>query len=195
MCFSNSRKLSMHAWSRKTHFVSAVVVQADPFHHRIDAIARCDRIRQPLQHHNSGTIIKHRPLGLRIKGPTTPIRREHSAFLIQITRILGRGNGHSTCQGHITLMRRQALKCLNYGHQGRRTCGIDTKTRPSQIKLIRRACCEEILFVGQHGLECAQPIDNLGPPTDVSLKVGVLTRPRIQANLPRKLLWRIAHGL
>ena len=105
MCFSDGRKLSIHARGRKTHFVSAVVIQTHPFHHRIDAIARGQSVRQPLQHHNPGTVVKHRPLRLGIKGPTMPIRREHTAFLIQIARILGRGDGNSTRQGHITLVR------------------------------------------------------------------------------------------
>ncbi len=76
--------LPARARRRKAGPGAAVIVQRRTADNRINMIAVFERILDPFQQDDGGSIAEDRPVGLGVKGAAPPGRRGHGAFLREI---------------------------------------------------------------------------------------------------------------
>ena len=125
----------------------AVVVDRGALDHGPDMVAVRHRIRQPFQHHTSGTRAEHRALRAVIEGMTFAVRREDLVFLVKIPAPLRQFHRHPARQRHVALTAEQRLRGIMYGNQRGRTRRLHVHRRPAQVEDMADAGGQEILVV------------------------------------------------
>src|SRR5262249_54983863 len=90
---------------------------------------------------------EHRTFCICVKGAAVAVGGNHSIFLIQISPMLGKGDGNSTGKRYVRLIGDQALISLANGEERRGTSGLQCKAGPSEIQLERESGCEEVVAV------------------------------------------------
>jgi hypothetical protein len=75
-------------------------------------------------------------------------------------------------QRHAATAGAQGVKSLRDGNQRGGAGGVDADRRTGEVELVRDARGQIVLLVGQHHLELAELVDQVGPATDVLLEIA-----------------------
>ena len=97
----NDRRLSLDAGRGVTHLGRAVVVHRRAFDHRVDRVARGERLGQALERHHADAAADGCAGRARIEGPAVAIRRQNGAGLIAVTAALQQIEPDAAGQGQI----------------------------------------------------------------------------------------------
>jgi len=191
----NHRRLTGTAGSGETGLVTAIVVDRAATYQRNHRVAVGTRIGKTFEQHHSGAIAEHGALRRSVKGPGAAIRRQHRALLINVTAARWAGDRHAAGQRHVALATAQAIDCLADRHQRGRTRGVNADRRAGEVELVRGAGGDEVLFIVEHHLECADLFDQLGMFRNVTLKVSSIVHAGKHADRYRGAIGRMAAAL
>src|SRR5258706_9030433 len=117
MRLANSRRLSLNTRRGEAHFTGAVVIDAVSLYHRVNGIARRNRIFQPFENHHGAARSEYRPLGILVKCAAVSIGRGESAFLICVRPLLWKSNRNAAGQSGITMPADQTFTSLCDGDE------------------------------------------------------------------------------
>ncbi len=174
--------LAVHAGRGKARLGAAVVVDGGTAQHRVDGVAVGLRVGQALQQNHGGAVAEHGALGLRIEAARAAVGREHRALLVEVAAARGAGNGRAARQRHIALARAQRMKGMRHGHQRCRAGGVHAHRGAGEVEPVGHPRGDVVLLVGEHHLELAHGLDEVGPRADVALEVAGVVHAGIHAH-------------
>jgi len=88
----NGLRLSVHAWSRISHFCRTIVIEPEAFNNGMNPVAVGNRLFQSFQENHADAAADHRTLTQRVERAAVPVRRVDTAQLIPVPSPLGHGD-------------------------------------------------------------------------------------------------------
>ena len=167
MGHGNNGCLSGHTGRGETGLVGAIVVDCAATQHGVDLVAIRQRLSEWFQHHEASSVAKRGPRRGGIERTAMAIRRQHTAFLVQIAATYRHGQRNATSQSQIALSGTQRQHRLDHGDQRGRTRGMHGNRGTAQVESVRDASGDIIFFVGDHRLKCTDGLNAVGPRDDV----------------------------
>ena len=143
----NDRRLSLDAGRGVTHLGRAVVVHRRAFDHRVDRVARGERLGQALERHHADAAADGRAGRARIEGPAVAIRRQNGAGLIAVAAALQQIEPDAAGQGQIEFVVEQPPAGQVHRGQGCGTGRLHRDGGAAQIELIRHAGGQKVLAI------------------------------------------------
>ncbi len=151
----------------------AVIVDGRTLDHRPDMIAIGHRVLEAAQHHRARARAEDRAFGPVVKGMAFAIRRQHAAFLVEITATLWQLDGDPTGDGHIDLAAGQSLHRVMHCHQRGRARGLDVDRRPREVEDMADPGRQEVLVIaGMAQKEHAGLVDEIRVRADVEIEIA-----------------------
>ncbi len=174
----NDFGLTVHARSRESGLVRAVVVEREAFDHRQDVVAGVPRFVQPPQDDHAGSIAEKGSGGMFVEGPAVPVGRDHAALFVNVGVALRKHRRRSPGQRHVAFVVQQALAGVADRHQRGRARRLNRNRRAAEVQLVRHARRDEIFLVEQRRRERPSSGQQVRTSAHVAAEVGVDTAAR-----------------
>ncbi len=110
---SNGFGLPFHAGRKKRRGPGAVAVLRATADHCVNRVPVGQRVFQPLEHHDAGSVAEHGARGIRIEGTAMSVLGKRAAFLVEKAALLRHADINASGQSHVAFEVEQARESRN----------------------------------------------------------------------------------